>query len=138
MDPVWVIAEEEFSPVNVSAAAIGIVPQKPAAPILPADGLPDFVHDAGAISAVDTILDLSGSRNGLIGALGDLSPEEAESLGTLLASLIQQGVVGVETLDVRGERYTSFITNRLAPSDAQHARPYRSGIEPRSRLDLRA
>ncbi|MFM1921770.1 MAG: hypothetical protein RLZZ303_3404 [Candidatus Hydrogenedentota bacterium] len=64
-------------------------------------------------------------------------PEGGEFL-TMLATMLKQGIVGTEQLEVRGERYTSFIENRIAaPDDVSRARPYRD-VTSKPRLDLRA
>jgi hypothetical protein len=44
----------------------------------------------------------------------------------MLANMLKQGVVGREALEVRGQRYNSFIDSRIAaPPEVAHARPYR-------------
>ena len=79
---------------------------------------------------LDTVLDL-GRSAGDVAALYDgvhaaaADPEGGEFL-TMLANMLKQGVVGRETLKVRGQRYDSFIDSRIAaPPEVAHARPYR-------------
>lgn len=76
------------------------------------------VSDAGLL---DNALNL-GRSTGDTAALYDgiraaARSESGQEFLTMLATMIKQGVVGRETLEVRGERYTSFIENRIAAPD---------------------
>lgn len=80
---------------------------------------------------VDNAFNLSRTP-GETAALLDGAREAASTPGggsaflSMLASLIKQGVVGSESLEVRGEQYKSFIESRFAASnDVRDARPYR-------------
>ena len=80
---------------------------------------------------VDNAFDLSRTP-GETAALLEGAREAASTPGggsaflSMLASLIKQGVVGSESLEVRGEQYKSFIESRFAGSnDVRGARPYR-------------
>lgn len=56
-----------------------------------------------------------------------LSAEERDSFLKMLANLLQQGVVGTETLEVNGQPRDTFVSARMADPELAHARPYRPG-----------
>jgi len=89
---------------------------------------PEKVHcDPGAVfDAIDLALDLShnGPRD-LAGAVKKLSSGECEEFLTMLAELLQQGVIGTETLEVNGEPYTCYLPTRLGDPRLMHAKPWR-------------
>lgn len=67
-----------------------------------------------AIEAVDVVLDLSRGARDLLGVVYGLPKDGLHEFLKLSADLLQQGVVGTETLDVRGEPYKSFLPLRIA------------------------
>jgi len=64
--------------------------------------------DANVMGFLDDVLDLSGGKS-LMGALGDLSSEEADGALKALGKLLQAGVVGYEYRKVNGEVRKVFI-----------------------------
>ena len=80
--------------------------------------------------ATEGMLDLTAPRHGAFDAMGSLSPQDRASYLTTLATLLQAGVVGVETLDVNGHPYTRFA--ELAIGDDRHR-----GAGQYRRLDVR-
>lgn len=82
--------------------------------------------EVSVFDAIDYTLDLSNPRGrNLLGAVGELSPADRQTFLTSLADLLQQGVIGTETLDVHGEPYTCFLPTRLSDPRLAHARPWR-------------
>lgn len=66
-------------------------------------------HDKSDVMGfVDDVLDLSDGKS-LMGALGDLSSEEADGALKTLAKLLQAGVVGYEYRKVNGQVQKVFI-----------------------------
>lgn len=80
--------------------------------------------------AVERVFDLSRTGRDLFGALHTLNGAELDEFLSLTAHLLSQGIVGIETLDLRGRPYQSFITTRIAAPHLRGLRPYR--------VDLRA
>ncbi|MGA1200067.1 MAG: hypothetical protein ACO36I_26515 [Candidatus Latescibacterota bacterium] len=64
--------------------------------------------DASVMGFLDDVLDLSDGKS-LMGALGDLSPNEADGALKALGKLLQAGVVGYEYRKVNGEVRKVFI-----------------------------
>ena len=64
--------------------------------------------DANVMDFLDDVLDLSDGKS-LMGALGDLSPEEVDGALKALGKLLQAGVVGYEYRKVNGEVRKVFI-----------------------------
>jgi hypothetical protein len=64
--------------------------------------------DANVMGFLDDVLDLSDGKS-LMGALGSLSPEEADGALKTLGKLLQAGVVGYEYRKVNGEVRKVFI-----------------------------
>ena len=79
----------------------------------------------GAFRAVDEAFDLSSGKRDIFDAISTLTPGEREEFLDTLAGLLHQGVVGIETLDVGGRPYQSFIETRIAAPELKGARPYR-------------
>jgi len=103
-----------------------------AAVITPREVARNFDDATRAAEGLDAFLDSGGDR----GALYEAARRAQEGAGgdkflAMLASLIQQGVIGTEKLEVRGETYTSFLDTRIAAPD-EIARA------PRARVDLLA
>lgn len=65
-------------------------------------------NDASVMGFLDDVLDLSDGKS-LMGALGDLSPNEADGALKALGKLLQAGVVGYEYRKVNGEVRKVFI-----------------------------
>jgi hypothetical protein len=65
-------------------------------------------NDSHVMGFLDDVLDFSGGKS-LMGALGDLTSEEAEGALQALARLLQAGVVGYEYRKVNGEVRKVFI-----------------------------
>jgi len=82
--------------------------------------------DAGSVfDAVDLALDLSHhSPRDLTGAINKLTPAEGQDFLVMLAELLQQGVIGSETLEVNGEPYTCYLPTRLGDARLMHARAW--------------
>lgn len=85
-----------------------------------------------AMDAIDEFLNLTDRRD-LFETLASLSVEEKEAFLKVLGHLLQQGVVGRETLEVRGEEVDTFVSTRIGSEELRHARRAR----PRSRDDRR-
>lgn len=64
--------------------------------------------DSNVMGFLDDVLDLSGGKS-LMGALGELSSEDAEGALQALGKLLQAGVVGYEYRKVNGEVRKVFI-----------------------------
>lgn len=89
----------------------------------PADtGLP-------VMNSIDRLFDLSRPNRDILGTLHSLQGDELDEFLKLTAYLLQQGIVGIETLEVRGRPYQSFISNRIAAPQLHGARPYRRPID---------
>lgn len=82
-----------------------------------------------AIDAVDVVLDLSSGARDLLGVVYGLPKESLEEFLKLSAALLEQGIVGTETLEVQGEPYKSFVSARMANSHLRDAPIYREGPE---------
>ncbi len=79
------------------------------------------------------VLDLSSDARDIMGTIAALEGEERNQFLDIIAGVLQQGVVGTETLEVNGQPYESFVTTRLGDPRLMHAKPY-----PGSRLDILA
>ncbi len=88
-------------------------------------------NSAGAqtFDALNDVFDLSRPSRLLS---MDIPPEEQESFLKLLATLLQQGIIGTETRDLNGQSRQSFISTSFA--DPQ----FRSAPPTPSTIDLRA
>ena len=91
----------------------------------------------GAFGAVDAVFDLSGRRGDLFGRYAALGKEDRESFLQVTASLLKQGIVGTETLQVNGRPYRSDVTTRLGDERLRRAPIYRSPDGTGRTLDLR-
>ncbi len=134
-------ATNRSQPQKVAARAQTQTPQAVATPRPSANAQTsvDPVLPTGSLfDALDTVLDLSSQGRDLLAAYSSLSSADQEAFTQTLSSLLSQGVVGTETLEVRGEPYTSFATTRIGDEDLRGARPYpqQTGITPR--LDVQA
>ncbi len=92
----------------------------------PADTAARFTRQVASADLLDKALNLTRSRSDTAalydGIHAAASSESGQEFLTMLATMIKQGVVGRETLEVRGQRYTSFIENRIAaPDEIAHA-----------------
>lgn len=98
---------------------------------------PDVVSGS-AIEAVDVVLDLSrGSRN-VLGSVFRLDKDQLQEFLRITAELLQQGIVGTETLEVRGEPYVSYLPDRIADPRLRDAPRYRDRRSiPTPFLDIR-
>ena len=107
-------------------------PSAPAARVIPADLARQADAAFRAAEGADAFLNLGGNRAALYDAAREsaANPDAGgDAFLKILASLLKQGVIGSEQLEVRGERYTSFLENRIAaPDDIARA--------PRARLDV--
>ncbi len=94
--------------------------------------------DSGSVfDAVDLALDLSHkSPRDLMGAMNKLTPGECQEFLSMLAELLQQGIIGTETLEVNGEPYTCYLPTRMGDTRLMHARTWQAGE--RHSLDLLA
>ena len=92
----------------------------------------------GAVQAADHYLDLSRQSRDVLGRLDGLNDAELDSFLHMIATLVKQGIIGVETLEVRGEPYQSFITTRIGAPELRGARPWRGPDRTGRPLDLRA
>ena len=77
-----------------------------------------------AIKAVDEVFDLSSGNRDIFDAITVLSPDERDEFLDTVASLLHQGVVGVEMLEVRGQPYQSFVETRIAAPELKGTRAY--------------
>jgi len=100
---------------------------------LPLDTSPYYTsHHTGNVNSLSTALsadrrladtlDLSVPARDLLGTLRELEPEARSEYLENLATLLQAGVVGVETLGVRGRPYDSFAGTRFADPRLSGAR----------------
>ena len=64
--------------------------------------------------AVEVLLDLSRGARDLLGAVFGLPAEDLQAFLKLSTDLLKQGVVGSETLKVRGRPYKSFVPSQIA------------------------
>tara|TARA_R110001592_G_scaffold57055_3_gene173564 strand:- start:139 stop:471 length:333 start_codon:yes stop_codon:yes gene_type:complete len=76
-------------------------------------------------NAIEDTVNLSSESRNLAAIYNALSPDEKTTYLENLARLLKAGVVGTETLTVRGQPYQSFVTNRFADPELAHARPRR-------------
>lgn len=85
---------------------------------------------------IDDALDLSPNGRDFLGQFNQLTGPERDAFLKELTTLLDQGVVGYESLEVRGERRTSFVSTRLGDPELRNAAAYRerSGEAPGSRL----
>lgn len=88
---------------------------------------------AGLFDAVGVVLDLSMGNRDVLGAYDRLNKSEQRQFLDIIASVLDQGVVGTETLEVRGEAQRVFVSTRLGDAQLRHARPYPAS----SHIDLR-
>ncbi len=93
-------------------------------------------NDIAVGNAVDRVMDLSLENRNVFTSLDGLSGEERDSFLDLLAGLLKQGIVGIETLDVRGRPYERFATNSIGDDRFRGAKDHLA--RNRDRLDLRA
>jgi hypothetical protein len=126
----------QVSGINYGSAGASLPVARPSAEAasatVPLASLAARYSDAvDSAQLVDNVFNLSRTP-GETGALLDGAREVASKPGggsaflSMLATLIKQGVVGSESLEVRGEKYTSFVESRFAASnDVRDARPYR-------------
>ena len=118
-----------------------INPTSTAISALPAPTRPPFssgvARSAAAIGAVDAFFDLSAGRRGLFGTIDGLHGEELDSFLKMTANLLQAGIVGIETLDIDGRPYQSFISTRAAAPELRGIPPYIDRRPTDSRLDIR-
>ncbi|MBI2424988.1 MAG: hypothetical protein HYV27_19330 [Candidatus Hydrogenedentes bacterium] len=129
-----------------SATPARALPERSAELKAQAVSLPELAEslkqsDTVAVFAqVDDVLDLSKSGREILGNFEQLSPEKQAEFLQTIASLLRQGVVGYEKLEVRGEERTVHLETRIADPELRDAHSYRgSGIEPTGRhLDLPA
>ena len=92
---------------------------------------------ASVFDAIYLALDLTSGGRDLIGTYNSMSAEDRGAFLSQLAGLLEQGVVGQETVELNGEPYTTFITTRLGDPELMHARAYRGGGDIPPRLDIR-
>jgi len=92
-----------------------------------------------AVAALDTVnglLDLTTTPRPVSSVLDSSDSETGKSSLTLLAKLLQQGVVGTETYDINGRPYTRFIETTIGDDRLNDLKQYRSRTL--TRLDQRA
>ena len=94
--------------------------------------------DAETFDAVLQAFDLSTEGRPLLESVFELSDAERPTFLQLVAELLRSGVVGIETLEVNGEPYQSFVTTRLAAPELRNARLWRSEAAPPRALDCSA
>lgn len=93
----------------------------------------DMVHmnslapEIRGFRAAERLFDLSSDRRHLFDTVDGLEPDELESFLDMVVRLLQEGIVGIETLEVNGQPYQSFITTRIAAPHLNGARPFRDG-----------
>ena len=76
-------------------------------------------------SALEDTLDLSSQSRKLPETFQALSAEDKNSYLQNLARLLKAGIVGTETLEVRGNTYQSFASTRFVDPEVTHARTRR-------------
>jgi hypothetical protein len=87
--------------------------------------MPAARPDAGfAFAAIDDVLDLSQTARDIAGTYAALAPGERNDFLAQLADLLKQGIIGAETLKVRGEPYQSFIDVGIADPKLRGAKPW--------------
>ena len=118
------ITHSAVSPASTAATqqAAQTAETREAARILPTGSIFD---------AVGVVLDLSSETRDALGAVSGLEGEERNQFLEIIASVLNRGVVGTETLEVNGQPYESFATTRLGDPRLMHAKPYYG-----SRLDV--
>lgn len=93
----------------------------------------DAVDSAQQVDNVFNLSRTAGETASLLDSAREAAsrPTGGSAFLSMLATLIKQGVVGSESLEVRGVEYKSFIENRFAATnEVRDARP--------ARLDLAA
>lgn len=104
----------------------------PGARVTPADLARQADAAFRAAAGADAFLNTGGDRAAFYDAArgaADNTEAGGDAFLSMLATLLKQGVIGSEQLDVRGETYTSFLDTRIAaPDDVARA--------PRTRLDI--
>ncbi len=66
-------------------------------------------------------MDLSSRRHSPQEILQSLDQEDQNTYVAILSKLLKAGVVGTETLEVRGQPYTSFVSARVGDPDLARA-----------------
>lgn len=108
------------------------VVRRPRTPDLPAPTA------ASVFEAVQDSLTLDSGARDLWGSVQALDEDGVKEFLSALATLLKEGVVGTETLEVNGEPYQSFVSTRLGSEDLRHARNYRQDPPVRPRLNYQA
>jgi len=92
--------------------------------------------DLQVFRAIDATLDLSRGDGGILETVSALDAQSRTVYLEQLASLLSQGVVGTEVVEVNGELRERFLTTRLGDERLRRARNVPSAA-PRH-LDVRA
>lgn len=75
-------------------------------------------------AAVDAVFQLTGPRGDLLGQYRAMTPEDRATFLQVTASLLKQGIVGNEILEINGQPYHTDTTTRLGDPRLRQARPY--------------
>ena len=81
---------------------------------------------------MDVVLDLSAEGRALFDSYNALSKEDRSLFIDIVGDVLAQGVVGKESLEVRGAEVESFASTRLGSEELRQAKPYNAS----RRLDI--
>lgn len=125
--------------MNALATATGFTnAQAPSLPVAPRAVAAQQDATMQAARLTDAAMNLTRNPGELPALFDSAAGTGPSEFLCMLAGLLKQGVVGSEILEVRGERYTSFVDARIAaPREIAHARQYQEPI-PTRRLNLAA
>ena len=82
-----------------------------------------LIPTAALFDAVDVVLDLSKEGRDLYGSYSALSQEDRSLFIDIIGNVMGQGVVGNESLEVRGSSQKSYASTRLGSEELRHAKP---------------
>jgi hypothetical protein len=114
-----------------------LTPQRPAAVAPAPQAAPPAAPAEDAITVFDAIhdvLDLSAANRDPFGGYAQLQETQKTGFLKQLATLLQSGVTGIETREVNGRPYQSFVEIGMGDERLRGARPYTRN----EHLDLRA
>ena len=101
------------------------IPFRPAPARFPTGHSAPAPTTPAVVSAIDDTLDLSSQSRNLPATFQALSAEDKHTYLQNLARLLKAGIVGTETLEVRGNTYQSFASTRFVDPEVTHARTRR-------------
>lgn len=85
----------------------------------------EISNTAKAFKKIDSFLNLGEPRSF---SLEDLSPDEKEEFLTMLAKLLEKGIIGYEELEVDGKKEKHFIVTQIGDERLKGAKLYKDKI----------